>query len=108
MESWNDDEVRALLLTVEERESERDIRVEATFDEMKKKGDEEHTEGRRPRCVGDCEYPECAPDEVEVSASAGVGVTDGLGFNCNFRNCRARLSIMDRLIKMDCTGWLWS
>ena len=29
-------------------------------------------------------------------------------FFVSFGNCRARLSNMDRLIKMDCTGWLWS
>ena len=110
VESWNDDEVPALLLGEDGRESERAKRVHAIVaEEMKKRRDEERNEGRRLRCVRDCECPECAPKEVEVSASAGVGVRQALMDRGFFlRNCRARLSIMDRLIKMDCTGWLWS
>ncbi len=87
VESWNDDEVPALLLGEDGRESERARRVHAIVnEEMKKRRDEERNEGRRLRCVRDCECPECAPKEVEVSASAGVGVnrvrtrTDGPGF----------------------------
>lgn len=110
VESWNDDEVPALLLGEDGRESEREKRVHAMVaEEMKKRRDEERNEGRRLRCVRDCECPECAPNEVEVSASVGVGVRLALMVREFFlRNCRARHSTMDRLIKMDCTGWLWS
>jgi len=110
VESWNDDEVPALLLGEEGRETERAKKVQAMFDEeMKKRREEECNGGRRLRCVRDCECPECAPEEVEVSAGAGAAAkrvrtrTDAMR-DFFKRNYRARLSIMDRLITMDCTG----
>ena len=66
VETWNDDEVPALLLGEEGREIERTKQVRAIVDEeMKKRRDDG---GRRLRCVRDCGCPECAPGEVEVSA----------------------------------------
>ena len=74
VESWNDDEIPALLLGEERRDTERAERIQAIVnEEVKKRRDEERNEGRRLRCVRDCECPECAPEEVEVSTSAGVG-----------------------------------
>ena len=81
VESWNDDEVPALLLGEEGREIERTKQVRAIVDEeMKKRRDDG---GRRLRCVRDCGCPECAPEEVEVSAvrvrfrkESGLGLMD--------------------------------
>jgi hypothetical protein len=82
VESWNDDEVPALLLGEEGREAERAKKVHTMFDEeMRKRRDEECNGGRRLRCVRECECPECAPEEVEVSVvrvrkGSGLGLMD--------------------------------
>ena len=73
VETWNDDEVPALLQGEEGRETERAKRVHAIVnEEIRKRRDEERNGGRRLRCVRDCECPECAPEEVEVSTCAGA------------------------------------
>ena len=73
VESWNDDEVPALLLGEEGRETVRARRVRAIVEEqMRKRRDEERNEGRRLRCVRECECPECAPEEVEVCTCANA------------------------------------
>ena len=81
VETWNDDEIPALLLGEERRDTERAERVQAIVnEEVKKRRDEERNGGRRLRCVRDCECPECAPEEVEVSTSAvWVRAGSGLG-----------------------------
>ena len=86
VESWNDDEVPALLLGEEGRENVRARKVRAMVEEeMRKRRDEELHEGRRLRCVRECECPECAPEEVEVSTCAnakrGRNETDECGFS---------------------------
>ena len=48
---------------------------------------------------------------VLASTSAGVGlnrVWTKPQFSLFRRNCQVQLSIMDCLIKLDCSGWLWS
>ena len=73
VESWNDDEVPALLLGEDGREAVRASKVRTIFEEeVRKRRDEERNEGRRLRCVRDCECPECAPEEVEVSTCANA------------------------------------
>ena len=74
VESWNDDEVPALLLGEAGRENERANKVRAIVEEeIWKRRDEERNEGRRLRCVRDCECPECMPEDVEVSANVKTG-----------------------------------
>ena len=66
-------------------------------------------QGPPPALCAGVRMSRCWPGQASTSAGVGSNrVRTKPRFSLFRRNCQVRLSIMDCLIKLDCSGWLWS